>query len=588
MRVLGLSAYDRDAAAALVEGGRISAAAREERFTRQRHDNNFPRFAAEFCLERAGIAACELDAVAFFEEPHVKFTRVLAASLGGSFPTGPGVFARNMKAWVGDKLWTRSVISKRLDIHPDRIALLPRARCMAAAAFAGSPFERAAVLVVDGVGEWGATSLFSAERGPEGMVLSEREALPYPHSLGLAASALADLLGLRVPGGERDLADLAACGEPLYAGRLRRLVRAQGDGTYELAPGYFRFENLAELPGPRPFTGALTDLLGAPRDARRPLSFRPGEPPGDPEDQRVANIAASWQQVLEEALLGLCRRLHALTGAEDLCLSGQVADNPAALRRILEDGPFQRVYLPPDPGPGGAAAGAALLAAGARGAPADPFLGKDYDVARDVAALEHVDPIYWQRFRRRGCRPVRGMRLDIRRAEPAELAERVAEELAEGRIVGWFQGRFERGGPLGARSLLANPGDARAVERLAGRVIGRPAYRPWVLSAAGEVLDGAPLPASPWTPIPGRPRGDCAEAIGAALGADGSVQVRRCGAPLRPLLEAFEGAPGLIEAELCEAGHPPAASPADALLTFMRTEVDTLVLHDVMVRKELP
>jgi len=604
VNVLGLSAYERTAAAALVSGGAAVAAASEEYFTRQRHDPSYPHHAATFCLERAGLRAQALDAVVFYEDPHDRFTRVLTASMGTGWPTGARTFVRNIKAWMGGRLWIRDAISRRLDIHPDRIHFVPRHEAYAAGAIAASGFQDAAILVADTAGAWTATALMSGAYVDDCLKLEVLEAIPYPHSLGLVCAGLADWLALPL-GGERDLAALAAYGEPIFASRLRRVIQAQGDGTYRVAPGYFRFERLVEPAGERPFTQALVDLLGSPRDARRPLPFGAtnGAAPG-PEDQRFADAAASLQVVLEQSLLGLCRRLHALTGARRLCLAGPVAENASAVARIRDEGPFEAVSLPPEPGCAGAAAGAALRFAHGEGDRASqgpalgPYLGRGYDEARDIAALEGMDPTWWQRFRRRGCRSVRGVSLDVQRAaDPDALASAVAEDLAAGKIVGWLQGRFEGGPrPLGNRALFVDPRSPEAARRLRERVTGAPSWRPPGLALAREdaaaVLTGAPPPTARWMQAAEVPLAAAAATLSPAVPADGRVLPQVVDADDNPRLHSLLGAfreraglGALLSADLCEDGHPPAASPADALLTFMRTEVDTLVLNDSIVRK---
>ncbi|MFZ5478005.1 MAG: carbamoyltransferase C-terminal domain-containing protein [Myxococcota bacterium] len=592
MDLLGLSTGDTGAAAALVRDGRVVAAAAEERFTRQRLDPNYPRFAADFCL--GGRPAAELDGVAVCGDPADRFTRVLVGSLGAGFPRGAPAFVRNMKAWVGHRLWTRDEVSRRLDVHPASITFVPRHRCLAAQAWQASGWEDAATLVVDDVGEWACSAVF----GPR---LEERETVPYPHSLGLVTAAIAALVGLRPWEGRPALWDLAAWGRPIFAGRMRRVLQVREDGTYRVDPSLFRFAELFEAPHGTPWAPGLLDLFGSPRDPRRPFLFGADVAAADPEDQRAADVAASLQVVVEEVVLALARRVATATGATRLCLSGSMAQNASLVARLRRDGPFEGVFVPPEPSFG--ATGAALWVHAQRGgAPAGeaaPFVGRAYDAGRDLRALAHLDPVYWQRFRRRGCRPVRDARLDVRQGLAVDaLAALVAGDLADGRVAGWVEGRFEHGAhALGSRSVLAAPADPEVARRLRERVTGLASWRPLALAVAEE--DVARVVAEPladwWTAVPVPVREDVREALRGGVHVDGTVRVLAVSAVRHPRLHALlrawgarTGLAALLHAGLQEEEEPLAGSPADALIVFMRTELDTLVLGDAVVRKEYP
>ncbi len=607
MRVLGISAHAQDASASLVQDGRLVASAREESFTRQRRDPNFPRFAIEYCLDLAGVAAHELDAIAFFEEPQARFTRVLTQAFGG-FPTTLPTFVATMKDWLGTRLWTGNTISARLDVHPDKIAFVPRHLSQAAQGFLTSPFDRAAVLVVDSAGAWSSTTLMSATTEGGCLDLESLEQIPFPHSLGLVQAAFTALLGFRVHDEEHLLQDLAAHGEPHYVGRLRKILAPEPEGTYRVDPSYFRFDRLEVAPCSRPWTHRLTDLLGAARDARRPLPF--STPVGartqaaDPEDQRHADVARSLQEVMGECAVGLCRRLRDKTGLDQLCLTGGVALDPVLRRRVRQEGGFAAVHVPVDPGDGGCSAGAALYVDALAGRPfrqngsMTPFLGPAFDEQRDGASLAHTDPTYWQRFRRRGCRPVRGLSLDVTRAdEVPELWGPVADDLADGCIVGWSQGRAETGPhPLGRRSILVDPSNITSATRLRERVTGEPALAPPTLLIREEdadvLFEEAPPTTARWLPAIATARPAHRKGLAAVLDPNHQARVVLCSARDNPelhgLLGAFgekTGTPALLNAGLHEPDQPLAASPADALLIFMRTEMDTVVTNQTLARK---
>jgi len=595
MNVLGLSAYFHDASAALVSEGRLVAAAAEERFTLQKHDPSFPKLAARYCLDHAGLSPGDLDAVVFYEEPHVKFTRVLSSALA-PYPFSYPAFARAMKTWMGSKLWTSHEISRRLGVSPERVHLIPHHTSHAAQAFLSSPFEEAAVLVVDAVGEWASTSLYHARFGPE-LEIKLLETIPYPHSLGLVYAAFTGFLGFRVNDQECSTMALAAFGRPTYADKVREVIRLQRDGAYAVDPGYFTFDEFKASPLSRNFIQAF----GEPRSFKEPLPFdsmarRPllGSHPG----QRHADLAASIQLVLEEALLGLCRRLYERAGSKNLCLAGGVATNCVANSRILKDSPFQNLFIPPDPGDGGAAAGSALYAYFQLGGNRaqfrmSPFLGKAYDPGPELAMLGHLDSGDWPSNNGKGK-----MSLEARTfARFADLAAEVVDELRQGRIVGWLQGRFENGPrALGNRSILVDPGNIEAARRLS-RAKARAPFRPYALSVteedSGRILEipsKIPQPAR-WMQMAIKVKTGV-QGVAAGVHADATSRAQVLAQAENPrfhkLISLFGQATGsaaLVNTSLNAKGFPIASSPAEALLVFARTEMDSLVLGDVLIRK---
>ena len=608
MRVLGISAFEQDASAALVADGQVVAAAAEERFTRQKHDPSFPRFAVEYCLDQAGAKACELDAVVFYEEPQSRFTRVLTTTMAG-FPQSWPLFVGNMKTWLS-RLWTRNELSKKLDVHPALVSFVSHGQSHAAQAFCTSPFDEAAVLIVDTAGEWASTALYSASRA-NGLTLQEYERIDYPHSLGLVQQAFAVYLGFRVPGWEAGISDLAAFGRPTYVDQLRKLISIREDGSYRVDPSYFRFDRLNQAPFDRPFTPALTALLGPARDARVALQFDTLKPASgsatDTESQRLADIAASFQVVLEEAVLGLCKRIHQVSGSSALCLAGAVATNPSVVGRILQEGPFEHLYLPPEPGEGGGALGAAMHVGafesktGATSAPYSPFVGKEYDESRDAAAIRHADPKYWVRFLKHGCKQPDGMTLDVRTHEnPDELIACIVDDLQAGKVVGWFQGRFAFSpSGLGRRSILADPSNQAAVQRLRDEVVGQPAFRPFGLAIAEEdaakVVDVKDHTAWPlrWMQAAVPVAEEAAGAVSAAVHVNATIRPLICGddSATHALLKAWgarSGLAALVCADFNEYNYPIVGSPADALIVFARTEMETVVINNLVVRKVQP
>jgi carbamoyltransferase len=600
VNVLGISAFYHDASAAVIANGRLIAAASEERYTRQKHDPNFPKFAIEHCLERAGLTSQNLDAVIFYEEPHTKFTRVLGSVLS-AYPRTSVSFIRSMKDWMRSKLWLKSELSRRLGVPPSRIEFCAHHLSHAYQAFVGSPFDEAAVLTVDAVGEWASTGLFHARKGAA-IEMRLLETVPYPHSLGLLYSIFTAFLGFRPNDGESSVMALASFGQPRYEAKIRKVLRIQSDGGYEIDQSYL--DHFAKVPYTRKFVA----LFGEPRNFKEKLPFNTlGEnsAPIPPDDQRYADIAASLQRVLEEALLALARRLRRMTGVDSLCFAGGVALNCVANSALVRESGFSSLYIPPDPGDGGAAIGAAAYGAfREKGVPEfrmTPYLGSSYDEDADIAMLSRVDTGAWGEYRRPGASPLTATRVEASRPEDFEdLVAEAVTDLKAGKIVGWFQERFENGPrALGNRSILADPSRVDVALRLSRCVKSRARFRPYAFSVASEdarrclnlPATGLPAPAR-WMQMVLDVKSDATEAVQAAIHVDRTNRAQVCAREDNPrfhrLLSVFGEASGwsaLLNTSFNESGFPIVATPAEAMLMFARTDIDTLVLNNSIVRK---
>lgn len=602
-KVLGISAYFHDASAALIVDSELVAAAAEERFTGLKHDPNFPSSAIEFCLDAAGIRAGELDAVVFYEDPSVKFSRVLVSALAG-FPCSRNFYANAMKVWLKDRLWTTNNIAAELGVALNVVRTVSHHESHVAQAFATAPVEEAAVLTVDAVGEWTTTSISRASRRAEPVVCLI-EKIEYPHSLGLVYAAFTLFLGFRPNDQEANTMALAAFGTPRFADRVRRIIHLRSDGWFDIASGYFDFLKKDDRLFKRPFI----DLFGPPRDARRPLTFdvlsdRCAVPNVANDGQRYVDIAASVQQVFEEAVLGLAARARELTGSTSLCLSGGGALNVLANSRIIGAGLFEDVFVPSDPGDGGGAVGAAWLGTVALTGRApvlsgSPYLGKAYPQGLEPALVERLDPTTWTYGVAPGFVPPAGLtRTDCDSLD--ELVALVAEELRAGRIVGWVQGRFEFGPrALGARSILADPSNLETVRRLSHAVKQRASYRPYALSIRERdvttVFDwqGAiPDPARRMKMVM-RVRPHQRRRIAGALHVDGSCRLHAVSpldnARFYALLDRIATITGLgavLNTSFNEADYPMVASPTEALMTFARCDMDTIAVGQSVLRKQ--
>lgn len=583
MRVLGISAYFHDAAAALVEDGRVVAAAQEERFSRTKHDAAFPERAIRFCLGEAGISAGELDLVVFYEKPVRKFERILVSHLR-EFPRGAGQFARALSTWLSDRLGIRDEIAAKLGCSRDRVLFSEHHLSHAASAYLSSPFEEAAIVTVDGVGEWATTSIFRGATNDRGTTIELLGELHYPHSIGLLYSALTAYLGFRVNEGEYKVMGLAAYGRP----RLLEAIEA----TCEIGPGaelavdrrFYSWSSSAT----RSFSSRLCDLLGPPRAPGSPLTFP--APPGS-ESERFADVAASVQAFTERYMLALAEEAQRRTGCADLALAGGVALNAVANRALLERGPFRRLFVQPAAGDAGGALGAAQWASHVLGGDPRPapmthaFLG---------AAAE---PDAVARYLRDCAIPHR------RFCDRADLHREMAKRLASGQVGGLASGRFEWGPrALGARSILADPRGPGVRDRVNRKIKLREPFRPF----APAVLEDE---ASKWfVPVSGRedlttpfmcsvaPATEAARAeLPAVVHVDDTARLQTVaehGNPqLHGLLSAFRDETGigvLLNTSLNLKDEPIAGSAVDAYSVFARSELDFIVIEDCLVERSEP
>ena len=584
LRILGISAYYHDSAAALLVDGRLVAAAQEERFTRIKNEPGFPASAVRFCLDFAGLEARELDAVVFYDKPLVKFDRLLNSTLALA-PRGFDLYRHALPSWIREKLWIPGRLRKALPGAREYL-FATHHLSHAASAFYPSPFERAAVLTVDGVGEW-ATCTYGVGRGEE---LQLQRELRFPHSLGLLYSAFTAYLGFRVNEGEYKVMGLAPYGRPRYRQLiLERLVQRHPDGGFSLDMSYFGYLRRLAMTTPR-----FHELFDGPPRC-----------PDEPLQARHLDVAASVQAVTEELMLGLVERVFQETGERNLCLAGGVALNCVANGRLQREGPFADVWVQPAAGDAGAACGAAYLAHSALGgavpvresgdAMSGALLCPEYTDEEILAALVRAGGVRWERL------PL------------AALLKRTAAALAAGKVGGWFQGRMEFGPrALGNRSILADPRDPQMQGRLNRKIKFREGFRPFAPAVRAErateyfelagpspymllvcpVQSAQRLP--PADPRPGLAAlGQVRSTIPAVTHVDYSARVQTvddCQNPVfHSLLTEFEkltGCPVLVNTSFNVKDEPIVCTPDDALRCFLRTDIDFLALGRFWVKKE--
>jgi carbamoyltransferase len=578
MNILGISAHYHDSAAALVVDGMPVCAVQEERLSRRKNDAGFPAGAIEWCLQSAGLDPDDLDAVVFYERSMLKFERILTCTLR-TFPRSWRSFPHAIKNSLGEKVWIRGIVSSYLGVPRRKILFTGHHQSHAAAAFLTAPTPRAAILTADGVGEWATLTVGHGERRPDGSTaITLLREIRFPHSLGMLYSTFTAFLGFAVNEDEYKVMGLAAYGRPTMADAVRKLIRRTPDGAFTLDMDYFEYQTTAT----RSFSSRFVELFGRPRHAYEPIDFETAE------GRRFADCAASVQRVLEDTLVDITRALHRETGLTDLCLGGGVALNSVANARILAESGFERVFVPPAPGDAGCALGAALYADRI-------YLGNpDRDVPDHPFWGPRVDAAELARAAREDGQPVDEL------GEPA-LIERVADELAAGRVVGWMDGASEFGPrALGHRSILAAPHSSEMRDRLNRDIKYREEFRPFAPVTPVEAADryfelppgGARLCRFMSGVFPVRP--EWRARLAAITHVDGSARLQTLDRDMAPrlhaLLEAYgrrTGIPVLLNTSFNVAGEPIVNRALEGYSTFRRCGIDALVAGPTLVTKRV-
>lgn len=587
MNILGISAFYHDSAAALVKDGKIIAAAQEERFTRIKHDSAFPVNAIKFCLEYGTITAGEIDYVAFYEKPFVKFERILETYISYA-PIGIKSFMKAVPLWLRQKLWIKDIIKEEIGYH-GKIIFPEHHESHAASAFYPSSFQEAAFLTMDGVGEWTTTS-YGVGKDNTVEIIAE---LKFPHSLGLLYSAFTYYIGFKVNSGEYKVMGLAPYGEPKYVDKiLSELIDLKDDGSFKLNMNYFNY-----CAGLTMTNEKFNQLFG--------------EKPRKPESkltQRDMDIARSVQDVTEEIMLRMARNVHKETGQKNLCLAGGVALNCVGNGKILREGPFQNIWIQPAAGDSGGAIGAAL------------FTWYEYlenprkaDGKKDYQKASYLGPEYKndqiEAFLKRREIPHKVL-------SDEEIPEIIADLIADEKVVGWFQGRMEFGPrALGARSILGDARSPKMQEVMNLKIKFRESFRPFAPSVIKEkASDFFDINIeSPYmllvAPVKEGIRREMTEEekklfgvdklkiirsrVPAVTHIDYSARIQTVSEEDNPLyyrtIKAFyekTGCPVIINTSFNVRGEPIVCTPDEAYICFMRTNMDYLIMGNCLLNKE--
>lgn len=592
--ILGISCYYHDAAAALLVDGQLVAAAEEERFTRKKHDQQFPKHAIQFCLNKAGILPQDLDYVVFYEKPLLKFERILLTCLA-EFPRSYGLFRESMITWFNEKLWIKSHLQIQIGIPLDKILFVEHHLSHAASTMFTSPYAEAAVLTVDGVGEWATSTIGHATANWHGNDKNEirlLHELKFPHSLGLLYSAFTAYLGFAVNSGEYKVMGMASYGTPIYIDEIHKIAQVDQDGGLHLDMNYFSFHYSTT----QSFNDKFIQIFGLPRQPESEFFTVQTHPNRNhpqwnaqaaEQNQKYADIAASIQYFTEEVLLKMAHFAHKATGSRNLVMAGGVALNSVANGRIVRETPFEHVFIQPAAGDAGGALGAALyvyhvvLQQPRRFVMEHPYWGEEFTEAEIAKALQATGLLYEQ--------------ID----DSERLLDQAVDTLLKGKVIGWHQGRSEWGPrALGNRSILADPRTQAMKEIVNTKIKFREPFRPFAPVILAEYvnqyftmpnLDSQYLPRFMLLVSPiVENKQDAIQAV--CHNGTGRLQtVRHEWNPLYyQLIEKYHAAtavPVLLNTSFNLRGEPMVNTPQEALNTFSYSDLDKLVIGNFLVQK---
>ncbi len=569
--ILGVSCHYHDSAAALVKDGIVVAAAEEERFSRKKHDSGFPDNAIDFVLQQGNIKPSEVDYVVFHEKPFLKFERVMMTLLSG-FPATHAPFRESMLSWLKVKLWIKNALKHKLNIADDKILFSEHHLSHASSAFLCSPFEESAIITMDGVGEWTTTSI-GIGNGNEVKILKE---IKFPNSLGLLYSGYTAFLGFEVLEGEYKVMGMAPYGKPIYVDKVKKTIDIKDDGSFNLNMKYFDFHRSEK----NTYSKKFLELFGKPRNPKD----------RDTIDQHYADIAASVQQVTEEVMMKIVQQAKKITGMKNLCMAGGVALNSKANGKIIKEGPFEKIFIQPAAGDSGAAIGAALYVYNSilnmprKYVMNNAYLGKGYtnDEIKEFLDKNNIKYNFIQ--------------------NDNELVDAVSDKIKDGKVIGWFQGRFEWGPrALGSRSIIADPRKAEMKDTINIKIKFREPFRPFAPAVTVENAEEFFDISDSQNHYPPRfmlyvvpVKENKKSVIPAVTHVDGTARLQTVFKDQSPLyyelIKSFgekTGVNTVLNTSFNLRGEPIVNTPQNAWNTFSNSGLDTLVLGNFVVDKEI-
>lgn len=568
MKILGISCFYHDAAAALIENGRIIAAVDEERFSRKKHDSGYPKAAIEFCLQEAGIKSNDLDYVVFYEKPFLKFERIILTFLA-TVPKSRNLFVDAIKVWLKEKLWIKAKIKEHLKIPESKILFSSHHLSHAASAYYVSPFKKAALLTSDGVGEWTTTAWGKAY---ENKIFLEKE-IKFPHSLGLFYSVFTQFLGFEINEGEYKVMGLAPYGRPNQIKKVEKLITQIKDGSFKLDMDYFKFHTSEKIS----FTDKFVKHFGL----KPVLSDQ-----ADVIKSQYANLAASAQKVLEDKLIKIAKYVKTQTGEENLCYAGGVALNGVANWRIFKEAGFKNIFIQPAAGDSGGALGAALYV---------------YHHVLDNKKRFNLEHVYWGQVNSSADvkKFIKNNKIKAIRLSDKELVSRAAKLLVNQKVIGWVRGRFEWGPrALGARSILADPRYKNMKDIVNTKIKFREGFRPFApvtLYEEGDKFFEIEKPIQSLLEymlavVPVRKKWQ--KKLGAITHVDGTARPQFLKRKINPLyydlIKEFgnlTGIPVLLNTSFNLKGEPIVNTVEEAYKTFQKSGLDVLILENYLIMK---
>lgn len=559
--ILGISCFYHDSAACLLKDGKIVAAAEEERFTRKKHDNNFPLNAIKYCLKEGKISVRDIDIIGFYEKPLIKFERILQTAVE-TYPFSFMYFFKAIPTWLNEKLRIRYILKKKLNYN-GKVLFIDHHMSHASSAFFVSPFKKAAILTVDGVGEWKTTSLYTGENNK----ITPIKEIQFPHSLGLFYSAITAYLGFQVNNDEYKVMALASYGKPKYYKRFKKMITIKDDGSFKLNLDYFSYRNKSRM-----WSNKLEKMLGKSRKPNTKLS------------QRHMDIASTLQKITEEALIKMANHLYETTKIENLCMAGGVALNTVANGKLHRETPFKRIFIQPSATDAGGALGVANYIY--------------YQIMNNKRNFNMSHAFFGPNFSENEIKRFLVLnKIEYKKYSKKELVKKVAELLSKDKIIGWFQGRMELGPrALGNRSILANPKNPRMRNIINEKVKHREWFRPFAGSVLIESVDkyfDVPYKnfESPFMLFVFDANKNKKNFIPSIVHVDGSCRIQtvtKTNKLFYDLIKEFENLtkiPIILNTSFNIRGEPIVCTPQEAYEDFKKTYMDYLVMDKFLIKK---
>lgn len=602
MNILGISYGYHDSTTCLVIDGRVVTAVAEEKLTRQKHDSNFPKYSIDYCLKANNLKISDIDHIVYHEDPYQKFSRILTSSISG-FPFTFKEFAESTKAWMSKKLWVLDDLAKNINFPEENIIYLSHHYSHALQSFMGSGFEESAILIVDAVGDWSSSSLYQGRWVDGKPEIKKVLEISFPHSLGLVYSAVTAYLGFNPNDSECSTMALASFGEPKYLEEFRQIIYASENSIYKVDQSYFNFISFYN----GPVTKKFKKVFGPSRDQSSRYnfdSFKSFAQNMTSQDKRFADIACSLQTVLEERILDLCHYLKSKVSSNNLCYAGGVSMNCVANTKVLKEGIFENIYIPPEPGDGGTCIGSALYVSALHNQlhyndiKYPVYLGAKYCEQSSLKMIEHLNFKYLNKYIDEKIPRTNSWQV-LENKTAVEIVKTAAKLLHEGKIIGWYQNNAEIGPrALGNRSILFKASDTSLAKRASQLVKSRASFRPYALSILEEdakrliELDEKYVSNYRWMQFTAKIKDEYVEDLRGGLHVDLTSRVQivtnEDNSTYYQLINEYRELSGfgaIVNTSFNLSGYPMVNQPSEALAMFAQTDMDALFIGKTIILK---